>query len=72
LADIRLLQLRPTSASLKSEDYRRPALEAYGVEHDGMVLCMASDRYFPAAYVKAAHILRVEWAAIAVRLTLID
>lgn len=59
-----MLQLRPTSVSLKSEDYRCPALEAYGVEHDGMVLCMASDRYFPAALVRAAHILRVEWAAI--------
>lgn len=67
------MQLRPTTSSVKSSAYRKPAIAAYRVnEHNGAVradgglLCMVSDRYFPADQVKAGHIIRSEWAPLAV------
>ena len=63
-------QLKPTSSSLKSEQYRAPAIAAYNVARkaDGVqqMLCMVSDRYFPESEVIAGHILRVDWAPMAV------
>lgn len=63
-------QLKPTSSSLKSEQYRTPAMAAYNVarEVNGVqqVLCMVSDRYFLASEVIAGHMLRVDWAPMAV------
>lgn len=61
-----LMNLKPASYSSKSEDYRAPALAAYKVSKDSTVLCQVSDQYFPAAQVKAAHIVRLEWSAVAV------
>lgn len=61
-----LMNLKPSSYSSKSEDYRAPALAAYKVSNGSMVLCQVSDRYFPAQHVKAAHIVRLEWSAVAV------
>jgi hypothetical protein len=63
-------QLKPTSSSLKSEQYRTPAMAAYNVarEVNGVqqVLCMVSDRYFLDSEVTAGHMLRVDWAPMAV------
>lgn len=63
-------QLKPTSSSLKSEQYRAPAIAAYKVAREAggvqQVLCMVSDRYFPDSEVIAGHILRVDWAPMAV------
>jgi hypothetical protein len=61
-----VMNLKPASYSNKSEDYRAPALAAYKVSKDNTVLCQVSDRYFPAAQVTAAHIVRLEWSAVAV------
>lgn len=61
-----LMNLKPASYSSNSEEYRGPALRAYQVGKDELVLCQISDRYFPAKDVKAAHILRLEWSPIAV------
>lgn len=60
-----LMNLKPASYSSKSEDYRAPALAAYNVSKGSTVLCQVSDRYFPAAQVKAAHIVRLEWSTVA-------
>jgi hypothetical protein len=63
-------QLKPTACSLKSAEYRDPAIAAYNVARvvDGkkQLLCMVSDRYFPADDVTAGHIMRVDWAGLAV------
>ena len=66
LMKLLLMNLKPASYSSKSEEYRKPALEAYKVSKGSMVLCQVSDRYFPAKKVKAAHIVRLEWSAVAV------
>jgi len=62
-------QLKPTACSLKSAEYRDPVIAAYNVARlvDGkkQLLCMVSDRYFPADDVTAGHIMRVDWAGLA-------
>lgn len=63
-------QLKPTSSSLKSEQYRAPAIAAFNVARtaDGVLqmLCRVSDRYFSESEIIAGHILRVDWAPMAV------